>query len=149
MSSGPLGGNWGTATGTPPVGRRPCSGLECLGQLLGRMSYWPDEVILAGAIAVDPERVLRFFLRPGCRTDPALFRIVLEVCRGIWEIGVLFFEFWLGCVAAIDVSAPRIWLAPDRRLASNLSPPEPFIRARTLLTAAPPACVPCPAGTAG
>lgn len=56
-------------------------------------------------------------------------------------LAVLIRESWRQ-----DVTFP---VGADRRPAADLSPPVALLRARTILTAAPPARVPCPAGTTG
>lgn len=51
-----------------------------------------------------------------------------------------------GREAGQDVTGP---LGADLRPAADLSPPVALLRARTVLTCAPPARVPCPAGMTG
>ncbi len=55
---------------------------------------------------------------------------------------------WAACnqQTGPDATGP---LGADRRPAADLSPPAVLLRARTILTAAPPARVPCQAGTTG
>jgi hypothetical protein len=84
------------------------------------------------------------------RTPPRLAGAVLAyVAAGLGHLGV---RAWLR-VLALPLPppgpVPGPLLASDQRPADDLSPPMPLVLSRTVLTAAPPARVPGPAGAAG
>lgn len=81
-----------------------------------------------------------------------MFRAVLflrgwRLARRVgWPALVLLLLADLIREAEQDATGP---LGTDRRPAADLTPPVALLRARSVLTAAPPARVPCPAGTTG
>jgi hypothetical protein len=90
---------------------------------------------------------------PGADPLHELYRAVLLLRRTRLSLPVLALLLWLlrlprvlSREAGQDAGRP---LGADRRPAGDLSPPVALLRARTILTAAPPARVRCPAGTAG
>ena len=141
--------------------RFECPADEALWRGLWRCRFERDYYFEAVGGSDDPA-VMRAFLAQLNMDDPEdrnlAFALVLATlrtrqgqrpwmrvwCPPVWPLAVL-----LVMMANALVSIPETGMAADRRPADCLTPALPVLLARSVLTAAPPARVLCPAGMTG